>query len=660
MPPRPPAHEPDPDEVADELIGQFRTNFLSTRRSRNPAYEDLGLYYEGVTGWSFPEHLRVAGEQLVDPTHRTFVTLIPPGHSKPVDVAAPVTMGDGTKKPLGEVVVGDYVLTHLHRPRRVEAVHEQGPLETLEITTASGHCVRAAPDHPFLSIYGWLEAGSLAVGTKLAAWPLRPCGHWTWDPIVSIAPAGVRACRCLSVAGDRSFIAGDLVVHNTTLMAIYGAWCLGRDRNERIIVATHTEEYSTVIMNQIEAFLSHPFSVELFGSVVPSRQEQRLANVQWTTTKRTVRRSDHRLKDPSMLAVGVGSATIGYRCSLILADDIVNTKNSASETLRNQVRMWYWQSLDQRVDPGGHIRIFGSRFFKGDLYEELIDAGEPHVCLASSVERPLWPERFGAEHLARVAARDHFTYQSQFLQDPVDLTAAFLKEEWLTYYLTPPPNLTIYMGVDPSNSGAKSADYMVLVRIGVDQNQNAYLLDLERLHADIEDQAEIVIRYARMWKPVLVGIESFAAQSVVAGLVRKTTAIPVYESANNLPQELRIMQMGNRFKNQKVLLPGEITPSGGIAPHPMLTPFIEEWRAYPTGLHDDTLNALQVALETALEIGVEGASVTADRPRRATNEELLALAAERLLASGPGTQDYRGRDLNYRWDAARPYHSLFH
>jgi Holliday junction DNA helicase RuvB subunit len=43
------------------------------------------------------------------------------------------------------------------------------------------------------------------------------------DRVVSVEPAGLHECRCLTVAGDHTFTVNDLVVHNTTLANIVAA-----------------------------------------------------------------------------------------------------------------------------------------------------------------------------------------------------------------------------------------------------------------------------------------------------------------------------------------------------------------------------------------------------------------------------------------------------
>lgn len=86
---------------------------------------------------------------------------MPPGHAKPLTLDAPVMMADGSFKPLGDVEVGDEVVSHMNRGQEVTAVHDQGELEVWEINTKSGRTIRCAGDHPFFTTRGWINASEL-------------------------------------------------------------------------------------------------------------------------------------------------------------------------------------------------------------------------------------------------------------------------------------------------------------------------------------------------------------------------------------------------------------------------------------------------------------------------------------------------------------------
>src|SRR5579871_3427183 len=148
---------------------------------------------------------------------------MPPRCMKPVWNNAMVLMGNGSRKPLGEIRVGDVVITNKGRPRRVLASADKGLLECVEIKTHSGRSVIASLDHPFLTPDGWIEAGKLQVGQSVATVPcpetvptqadrcleeFRMAGYFVGDG--SCGPVGRgTGCAAVITTGDEE-VAKDL------------------------------------------------------------------------------------------------------------------------------------------------------------------------------------------------------------------------------------------------------------------------------------------------------------------------------------------------------------------------------------------------------------------------------------------------------------------
>ncbi len=109
-------------------------------------------------------HLEAVSAGLI----RRLIINVPPGHCKPVHTGSMVLLEDGRRVTLSEIIVGDTVITHEGRGRRVVAVHEQGDLPCLQIKTHSGRAVITALDHPFLTPEGWVQAQHLQEGDTLA------------------------------------------------------------------------------------------------------------------------------------------------------------------------------------------------------------------------------------------------------------------------------------------------------------------------------------------------------------------------------------------------------------------------------------------------------------------------------------------------------------
>lgn len=119
--------------------------------------------------WDWP-HLRLIGqhvEDILSGKYKRLLVSMPPQHGKPVYNGSMILTAAGERKRIDQISVGDYVITHRGRPRRVEAVHVQGDRECVRIYTELGRETVAALDHPFLTPNGWVEAGNLTAGDTL-------------------------------------------------------------------------------------------------------------------------------------------------------------------------------------------------------------------------------------------------------------------------------------------------------------------------------------------------------------------------------------------------------------------------------------------------------------------------------------------------------------
>lgn len=110
-------------------------------------------------GWileAIGEHL----EACIDGRITRLLINVPPGSSKPVYEEELIFTDQGFIK-LKDIQIGDMVLTHKGRFRKVSDVHKQGELPLLRINTFDGRSVRTAFDHPFLTTRGWIQAQHL-------------------------------------------------------------------------------------------------------------------------------------------------------------------------------------------------------------------------------------------------------------------------------------------------------------------------------------------------------------------------------------------------------------------------------------------------------------------------------------------------------------------
>lgn len=209
-------------------FGRFRARFFG-RRS---------------TPWQ--EHAANVVKDRLETPHKEFgVVNCPPGSGKPVDVDALVLMGDGSRKRLGDIRVGDWVISHRGRPCRVQAVHEQGVLPVVEVRNDRGQQVLAAGDHPFLTVDGFAEAKNLggsqavtlgdladvepAVGSYRPAHEFRMAGYFVGDGSCSAGNCAVTNADP-AIITDIEWIAAEMGWAETTTQPRNGSVSVTRFR----------------------------------------------------------------------------------------------------------------------------------------------------------------------------------------------------------------------------------------------------------------------------------------------------------------------------------------------------------------------------------------------------------------------------------------------
>lgn len=169
-----------------------------------------------------------------------------PNFGKPLKYDTLVTMSDGTYKQIKDIQVGDFVVTGKCRSRKVLRVFEQGSLPILKITTKLGRVIYSAYNHSFYVFrycenykhphndpLNWVQAKDLRIKDRLELITLDmwsrsknkvddfefpTFGYIGYEYITGIQEDGYAECFCLEVEEDHTFLANDVIVHNSQLM----------------------------------------------------------------------------------------------------------------------------------------------------------------------------------------------------------------------------------------------------------------------------------------------------------------------------------------------------------------------------------------------------------------------------------------------------------
>jgi hypothetical protein len=183
-------------------------------------------------------------------------------------------------------------------------------------------------------------------------------------------------------------------------------------------------------------------------------------------------------------------------------DDLITQKNTLSHTMRQQITQTFWAELHKRVDPGGQVILSGSRFYTGDLYEDIKKNPDWKIIeMAAPVDKPLWPEFINSEQLRKESESNPLFYRAQYLQQPIAPQAS-LNPDWLSFYLeeVTPESLVYYIGVDPCDKEGGSDEFAAVV-IGQDSLGQGYVVDILTGQYGLETQVAIVKELSELYRP---------------------------------------------------------------------------------------------------------------------------------------------------------------
>lgn len=179
-----------------------------------------------------------------------------------------------------------------------------------------------------------------------------------------------------------------------------------------------------------------------------------------------------------LLAGGTGGPLTGYGVDIAVVDDPIKFRMEAeSPAFRERLSDWFHDVLLTRIEPGGSVFVFMTRWHPDDLIGELINEGFESLSFPAINRdgQTLWPERWSlAEMQAKREAVGEFTWSSLYQQEPRAKGERVFGD---CHVFTSLP--VVYQaagGIDSSYSQKKTADYSAWVKM-LRQGDQYYIVD---------------------------------------------------------------------------------------------------------------------------------------------------------------------------------------
>lgn len=266
------------------------------------------------------------------------------------------------------------------------------------------------------------------------------------------------------------------------------------------------------------------------------------------------------IRDATIKASGITANVTGLHCNVAVLDDVVVPDNAYTQTGRDQVRSFYSQ-LSSIESTGAQEWAVGTRYHPGDLYKDMMEMVELYMAEDNETEVEnevyevfervvesggefLWPKQrrtdgktfgFDERELARKKAKylDITQFYAQYYNNPNAVETQLIDRSRFNYYERDKIEnfsgawyfgdklLHVYAAMDFAYSVGARSDYTVIAVIGVDSDNNYYVLDIDRFKTNkisvMYDKAETVFR---KWRFKKMRCEVVAAQRLIVSQFR--------------------------------------------------------------------------------------------------------------------------------------------
>ncbi len=138
----------------------------------------------------------------------------------------------------------------------------------------------------------------------------------------------------------------------------YPIWKLLNNPNLRILIDSEIFSNSVTYLRSIKMHLMSEGMVDLFGKFE--------TQTVWREDAIQIAQRDANLKEPSIVAGGIGTTRVGQHYDLIIGDDYNSPQNTANKDRAQKVIDHYRYNLNI-LEPDGEYIIIGTRYGEDDI-----------------------------------------------------------------------------------------------------------------------------------------------------------------------------------------------------------------------------------------------------------------------------------------------------
>ena len=315
----------------------------------------------------------------------------------------------------------------------------------------------------------------------------------------------------------------------------------GDDEEEFIVIISESQAQSINFLSRIKYHLTHSDQFkQLFGDMGPNTARR------WTATD-VVTANGVRI-----VAVGTGQRVRGFiegdtRPTLIIVDDFESELNAFTLEARAKNRKWMTEAVIPSLSDEGRIVMIGTVISEDCFLCWAKESSAWNTLWYSIIDdngEPIWPERFPHKRITEI--KEEYSsvgningFYQEYMNIAQSPDEAPFQPDWINLHqydfkrINGQPCMVkdtghgekvipveVYGGVDPASSLAARADFFVLATIGIDNDNNKYIIDIFRKHISPAEQPDLIIETFKKYRHRKMKIETVAYQEALRAAVK--------------------------------------------------------------------------------------------------------------------------------------------